>query len=243
MRIKIHIDTRVLPLKYRMLFLSLIKEAIRQGDEELYHELFKENLHQAKKYSYAVFLKNFKNQKDLLHVEGATLTITSSDPHISVALINGFQQIHHFTSHNYELNITKIDLLKEQKITTSIVKFKTLNTLLLEDKEDKPLLIDNHRFEDELNFVCNRQFESQFGRPLKNPLKILAYNMKKQVIQESNRHADGKTLYYTGQKGEFVLSGDPTDLQLIYQTGLANRKSQGFGTLEVVQCYDESYCE
>ena len=243
MRIKVHIDTKMLNLKYRMLFLSLIKEAIQQGDEELYHQLFVEKLHQPKKYSYAVFLKNFKKQNELLHVDGATLTITSSDPHISVALINGFQQLQHFTSHNYQLEISKIELLKEKKINTSVVKFKTLNALLLEDKEDKPLLIDNPQFETELNFVSNRQFEAQFGRPLKSPLKILAYNMKKQVIQESNRHADGETLYYTGQKGEFVLSGDPVDLQLIYQTGLANRKSQGFGTLEVIQCYDEDYCE
>ena len=237
------IKTEKLPLKYRMMFLALIKEAVRQGDEELYRHLYESAKQSAKPYSYAVFLRNFKKKDDELEVEGATLTISCSDPQIAVALINGFQQIEQFTSNAYELHISKIELVKERKINTSIVKFKTLSPLLIEDRNNKPLLIKHPEFEKELNFVCNQQFQAQFNRTLKRPIVIRDYNMQKQVIQEKNRHAGDLTLYFTAQKGEIVLEGDPSDLHLIYQTGCGNRKSQGFGLLEVIHCYDENYRE
>lgn len=238
MRIKLTLSTRQLPVHYRMLFVSLIKEAIKKSDEELYKNLYIDLPSMPKKYSFAIYLSNFKKEKDVFDVDGATMTISSSDPRIAVALINGFQNIKKFNYKNWKMEIEKLELLKEKKINHPYVQFTTLSPILLEDKENKPLLIKDNDFEKEMNIVCNQQFQALYGRALKRTLKIVNYNMRKQVIQESNSGAEGRTLFFTGQRGTITLVGAKEDLQLIYQDGFLNRKSQGWGNLDVVSSFE-----
>ena len=238
MRIKLSLSTKQLPVHYRMLFVSLIKEAIKKSDEELYKNLYVDAVSIPKKYSFAIYLSKFKKEKDVFEVDGATMTISSSDPRIAVALINGFQNVGNFVYKNWEIGIEKLELLKEKNINHSCVQFTTLSPILLENKENKPLLITDKDFEKEMNTVCNRQFQALYGRTLKKALRIVNYNMKKQVIQESNSGAEGRTLFFTGQKGYITLAGDIEDLQLIYQDGFLNRKSQGWGNLDVVSSFE-----
>lgn len=221
-----------------MLFVSLIKEAIKKSDEELHKNLFIDLPSMPKKYSFAVYLLKFKKEDNVFKMNGATMTISSSDPRIAVALINGFQNIEKLNYKNWEIGIEKIELLKEKNINHPCAQFTTLSPILLEDKENKPLLITDKDFEKEMNTVCNRQFQALYGRPLKKTLRIVNYNMKKQVIQETNSGAEGRTLFFTGQKGAITLVGDVEDLQLIYQDGFLNRKSQGWGNLDVVSSFE-----
>lgn len=238
MRLKVHLKANQLPLHYRMLFVAMIKEAIRQGDDAVYHELFTESVSKPKKYSFAIYLSNFEKKENMFEVDGATLTISSSDPLVAVALINGFQQLSTFKHGDWNLTLTKIELAKEKQIRSSTVKFQTLSPILLEDINKKPVLITDDRFEREMNIITNKQFLINYGRELKCPLKIVNYAMKKQVIQETNRHANGQTLFFTGQKGFITLEGDVEDLRLIYQDGWLLRSSQGFGCIEVVEQYE-----
>ncbi len=61
---------------------------------------------------------------------------------------------------------------------------------------------------------------------------------KKTVIKESNhqfteKYGEQQHLYFTAYHGLFKVSGEPADLQLLYQLGLSKRRNQGFGMLEV----------
>lgn len=234
MRVKVQLKTKQLPVHYRMLFVSLIKEAIKKADKDLYQKLYVDSMPSPKKYSFAIYLSRFQKNGEIFEIDGATMTVSSSDPVIAVALINGFQQIESYTYKKWVIDVEKIELIKEKIITSNCVKFSTLSPILLESRDKKPLLITDASFEEEMNTVCNLQFSSQYGRELREPLKIIDHDMKKQVIQESNREAEGRTLFFTGQKGFITLAGDVEDLKLIYQDGFLVRKSQGYGNLDVI---------
>lgn len=243
MRLRIHLKTEKIPIHYRMFFVSMIKEAIKKSNNDLYYHLYSKRLSKPKSYSFAVYLSNFQKKEVVFEVSNVSLTISSSNPEIAVALINGFQQMKHFSYQHWSVEISRVELLKEKAINSSVVKFVTNSPLLLEDKNHKPLLITSSKFETEANYVCNRQFIAQYERELKRPIKIKDYEMKKQVIQESNSHANGQTLFYTCQKGFITLEGDPEDLRLIYQDGFLLRKSQGWGNMEVVENYGPNSSE
>lgn len=238
MRIKLQLKTKQIPVHYRMLFVSFVKEAIKTADEDLYNKLYVKSKQSPKKYSFAIYLAQFQKKENVFEVDGITMTISSSDPLIAVAMINGFQQMDSFIYKNWQIDIEKIEFVKEKIITSNCVKFATLSPILLENKEKRPLLINDNQYEDEMNFICNQQFLAQYGRKLKRPLKIIAHDLKKQVIQESNRDASGRTLFFTGQKGFITLEGDIEDLTLLYQDGMLLRKSQGWGNLDVVMSYE-----
>ncbi|PKC51269.1 hypothetical protein RhiirA1_484127, partial [Rhizophagus irregularis] len=76
-----------------MMVLSLIKEAIRTSDEKLYQRLYLDNASKPKTYSFAVYLSNLDKKENVFEVDGASVTISSSNPEIAVSLINGFQQM------------------------------------------------------------------------------------------------------------------------------------------------------
>ena len=44
-----------------------------------------------------------------------------------------------------------------------------------------------------------------------------------------------KGIYLTGWEGDFILEGDPQTLCLLYQTGLGDRNSQGFGMFRILK--------
>lgn len=238
MRINVSLMTNAMPVSYRMMFVSFIKEAVRLGNQAFYERLYLSELNQPKPYTFSVYLANFKKDRDTFHVDHANITISSSDTIFMVHLLNGLQQMdkHHY--HNWELHIGKIHVLKEKTITSTRTLFSTLSPILVENQLKKPLLITDDDFEQELNAIVNRQFTSLYGRGLYQPIKIIGHKLKKQVVQETNSVAKGQKLFFTCQSGQLILEGDVQDLFLLYQDGLALRKSQGFGTLEVVSSYD-----
>lgn len=236
MRFKILLDVQKVPQSYRMYLLSFIKDMIRKGDDELYCQLY-DDIKKPKPFTFSFYMNNFTldEQSKEYRMKNATLTFSTSNPQLGVAFFNGLSQTEAFQHPEYPFNITNKQIGREIIIKSHVNTFTILNALLVEDKTKKPLLITNPNFEQELNIITNKQFQLLYGRSLHEPLKIYGHRLKKQVIKETNRHANGKTLFYTAQKGEIILQGHPDDLQLIYQDGLGLRRSQGFGMMEVIQ--------
>jgi CRISPR-associated endoribonuclease Cas6 len=81
-------------------------------------------------------------------------------------------------------------------------------------------------------------FREFYGRSLKETLKFYPLNMRKEVVKHTLRSFREKTgkpiMYITGNSGIFKLKGHPEDLQVIYQIGFGNRRSQGFGMVDVI---------
>lgn len=234
MRIALQLKIEKLPIQYRMICLAFVKEMIRQGDEEMYNHLY-DNIKKPKQLTYSIYMRNFKASQTHYEMEGATFIFSSSDPMIALAFINGVSTTKKFEHQNVSIEIEHIQIVQEAIIREQQAEFAILNALLVEDVHGKPVLIDDENFETELNHIMNAKFQYLYGRTLKQPLKIVKYRLKKVVVKETNRHANGKTLYYTGQKGRIVLKGHPEDLQNLYYDGIGLRTSSGWGTLEFIK--------
>lgn len=182
-------------------------------------------------------MNNFKLHEETSEfvMKNATLIFSTSDVRVGVAFFNGLSITQKYDHPEYPLKIISKQIAHEKPITSNVVTYNILNALLIEDKTKKPLLISNPTFEQELNIITNKQFQVLYGRELYEPLIICGHRLKKQVIKETNRHANGQILFFTAQKGIIMLQGNPEDLNLIYQDGLGLRRAQGYGTLEVIQ--------
>lgn len=238
LRLKIQLDIQRVPQHYRMYLLSFIKKTMRLGDEQLYKDLYGAGK-KPKCLTFSFYMTQFKLIGDEYHMKNATLTFSTSDAKVAVAFINGISQTKKFEHLDYPFNIQNVQISNEKSIRTNVVKFTTLSPILLEDKQGKPLLISDATYEQELNIITNKKFESLYGRTLLEPIQVISHNLRKQVVKESNRHANDKTLFYTAQKGDITLKGHIDDLKLLYMDGILNRSAQGFGTLEVVNCYED----
>lgn len=234
MRFNIFLDTKKLPQHYRMYLLAFIKEMIRKGNAPLYDRLYNFGK-KPKSLTYSLYMKDFHLSEGHYYMDRAMLIFSTSNDEIGKAFNNGIVDTKVFKHGKYQLNIKQTFLTKEYSINKSQVTFKILNGLLIESKEKKPLLVTDSNFEKELNFIVNQSFHSLYNRSLNEPIKIVHHQLKKIVVQETNRHAGGRTLYFTGQRGNLTLHGDPEDLRLIYMDGIGLRSSSGWGTLEVLK--------
>ncbi len=264
MRIKILIKANIIPFLYRHRVISLIKEALKKSDRD-YKEFFY-NQQITKPFSFnLVFPKEKQIKKALIQIDEkftiednvvisdrySSLFISSSDYRFIIALFNGLKRLSRFnfsSENNMLINGKKINwkiqkfvLLNERPITKNTVIFKTNSPIIVEDREDKPVLFNEERFERELNEVMNRILKSPHikGKGLEEPLKFEPINMKKVVVKHTLRKFRELTgrpiMYLTGNSGVFKLSGHPEDLKILYKIGIGTKTGQGFGMVEVVE--------
>ena len=242
LRIKIHLNIKELetnkqriPVCYRMMLLSLIKQGIHQSDSALYETLYQEK-QVAKKLTFSLFMNhlNYLKEVNRFEFDGAVLTISSSDVLFMSKLLNGLSYVKTYRYKNqYVLSIFKIELENLKTITGNKATFTTMSPILIEDKNAKPVLVTADNFVEELNTYTNIRFQSLYGRELKNPLVLAEHQFKKRVIKEVSHMDDERILTYTTQGGSFTLQGDSEDLRLIYLDGLGKRTGQGFGCLHL----------
>jgi len=221
------------PIRYRLLLLSYIKETVRSQSEEFYRSFFVEREKETKRFSFASYFPNIQTEKDLIISDSLNLTVSSSNIEMMIYLINGIQQKREYQYKGSTIRFTGMKMIKEKSITQSQVWFKTLSPILVESKEKKPLLVSDDNFEKELNIISSKMMNSNYGRPLYQPIKILKHNMKKSVVKE-NLHQTSGDLFFTGNTGQFLLEGDPRDLNVFYSDGIALRSNQGFGCLDIL---------
>ncbi len=263
MRVIVNIKTGKLPIIYRHRIVALIKEALKISDEEYCNFLYGNKI--PKPFSFNLSLPPQREvteavvQIDERHtIEDKVFTfpenslcrlfISSPDYRFLIALYNGIRKMgeFEFSSENHMLvngerlrwKIHGITVLNEKPIVRNRAIFRTCSPIVLEDKDDRPVVFDEGRFSHELNLVMDKILKSATGRGLREELKFKPVRMKKQVVKHTLKEFRGRTgkpvMYITANAGTFELRGHPEDLTLIYQIGLGNRTGQGFGMVEVV---------
>ncbi|GIN12609.1 CRISPR-associated endoribonuclease Cas6 [Shouchella clausii] len=238
MRIAVTYKVKKLPIAYRLVVLSFIKEALKRGDEAYFHELYKGESRKMKPFSYSVFLKNFSMEREEIHLSEITVTISSPDMVCMLHLFNGLQELQSHQAGEHEWTRTMMKWLPEASIHEYTVYLKTLSPVLIEDKRGNPVHPDNPHYEQELNYFASLRIQSLANREPYQELRIVPGNLKRRVIKESNskfrESQANRYLTFTAYQGVFQCSGHPEDLQLLYQGGLGKRVSQGFGMLDYV---------
>ncbi len=264
MRIKILIKSEVVPFLYRHRVISLIKEALKRSDKDYKEFLYDNQI--TKPFSFNLVFPREKQIKTadiqlderfvvrdnvVISDKHFSLFISSSDYRFIIALFNGLKKLRKFyfsSDTNMLINGKKIDwniekflLLNEKPITKNTVIFKTNSPILIEDKNDEPVLYNEENFERELNEVMDRILKSEHikGRGLEQPLKFEPIKMKKQVVKHTlnwfRKNTGRPIMYLTGSSGIFKLSGHPEDLKLLYKIGIGTKTGQGFGMVDILE--------
>ena len=220
-----------------MMFVSLIKEALKISDESYYEQLYtyqgKHNK-KSKSFTFANFFQNISIQGDqILHGGRIRLFLSSPDPIFFSHFYNGITQIDIFRYKDIKMKKLKIFPIPVRRVGDREVIFKTLSPIYMKDSSGKALTPFEEKFREELNYITNLSLKNFQGVGLKRPLEFQPLKMKKTVIKEKVSTTDGY-IYLESYKGVFKLVGDPEDLNTIHELGIGFRRNQGFGMIEVI---------
>lgn len=242
MRFSCIFKTERLPQAYNMLFVSLIKEALKKSNPDYYEKLYfyeGRSNKKSKNFCFSVFIKNFEIINETLYVKDKVFfNISTPDYECGINIYNGLLKIKSFKYRDYNLEREKIFLAKEKRINGNEAVFKTLSPIFIKDKDNNFLNPENEEFNKELNYISDMILKNYRGCGLKVPLEFQSVLMKKKVVKEEIEdftEITGKNTYYVNAySGVFKLKGNIEDLEDLYKLGIGFRRSQGFGMIEVV---------
>jgi CRISPR-associated endoribonuclease Cas6 len=240
MRIAFSFKTEVIPISYRMMIVSFIKECLRQSNENYYRRLYESERQTAKPFTFAPYLKNFRFIEDEIHLDELVLTFSSPDFEFMFHFYNGLQKVPRFQYKQYELIRGRVWMLPEKTIHSRSIIVKTQSPLLIEDEKQKSIAPDHPEFAKHFAYMADVILREYRGRGLQESLSVTPLTMRKKVIKESNHvftetHGLNRYLYFTAYQGQLQLEGNPEDLHLLYQLGCGKRRSQGMGFIDIVR--------
>ncbi|GAB6183000.1 CRISPR-associated endoribonuclease Cas6 [Thermodesulfovibrio hydrogeniphilus] len=261
MRLKIDFSVNQLPILYRHRFMALIKEALLKSDES-----YKEKLYPDKKSEFSKVTKPFcfsvllpakrRAEKQLIKIDNdfavedtvyffednsnISFFVSSCDNKFIIHLYNGLLKIGQFQLFdNGIITRQRIHYIREKPIKAENIAFKTMSPILIEDKDENPILpLDNlEEFNFHFNSIHDRILKDIRDYGLKRELKFSPISIKKQVVKHTLkdfRQQTGKpVMMLTCFSGSFILEGEPEDLKILYQIGIGLRTGQGFGMIDV----------
>lgn len=229
MRLRVVYRIAKVPIDYRSSFVSLIKEAIKTADEEIFKTVYEVATRLTKPFCFSIFFQDFKITDGTIDVGGFTnLNIsmldffggTDTDARVSLALFNGLRsaKLEKFAFPDGQL-LTRIQtqLVNEKPpdyFSAGEVKFKTMSPILLtsgEKNNARPVLHPatkdvrrTSRPRD--NAVFDEEvFRASLAMSLKGHVAGSVFfepeNLKVEVI----RHSIGKSSPSSGKPLQFVV--------------------------------------
>ena len=241
LRITFKATDEKIPIGNRFMVCSLIKNSIEKGDKDLFEKIYtykdKKNK-KIKDFTFSIFLNDFDTKENYIEINGnITVTVSTPDYNLGIAIYNGLLKIREFEYKEFKLEIKQITLLKENKVNSNLITCKTLSPIFIRDRAGKAIDINDSQFEEVLNYICNLYIKNYRGDGLRKELKISPINMRKVVIKEEIagfKEITGKEfIYIDSYKGLFNLEGDIEDLQILLQSGVGFRRSEGFGMIDL----------
>jgi CRISPR-associated endoribonuclease Cas6 len=237
MRIKadFELDTHWLIKDYRRIFVSLIKSIFTTYDPLLINQLYggEESKRKVNKpFTFSVYFPDFKKIESNKVICGnkVNLIFSSNDEMLLIAFYNGLKsQIKRVIGKNdpIEFTLKYVSLLPNHFIKEKKILFRSLSPILV-SKKNTDLYLD----------PTNSEFDHCFKENIINqtatfniPCRIedIAYEIKSMKKLPLTHYHQTMTSWL----GEFVLEAPTEVLQLVYDTGIGVRRSQGFGMLEI----------
>lgn len=242
-RFKCTFKTEKIPLCYHMMFVSMIKEALKAEDEEYLNKLYyfqnKKNK-KSKNFTFSVYLRDYKMDKEEIRINGfVQINISSPDTEFMLKLYNGILKKKSFQYKKiYKMDKLKITIQQEKNISKEELCFKTLSPICIKDINGNSVPPASSEYSKEFNYIQNKILENYRGYGLKESMQFTPVLMEEKVIKEEIegfKKVSGKSIYYVeAYSGIFKLCGDVQDLKDIYMLGMGYRRNQGFGMIEVV---------
>jgi CRISPR-associated endoribonuclease Cas6 len=225
---------------YRNIFMALIKSVFMKYDPILYANLYgtdKQPRKVNKPFTFSVrFPQHQKFEENIMLCGSLASLIFSSDEEMLVtAFYNGLKakrEIIIGKNHPITFKLNHVQLLPFKRINSKKVLFRTISPVLVNNKGSNLDYLSpvKPEFAGAFKFIVSEQAR-QFHIPCTEDMIGFEINtMKKLPLSHYNQTM-------TSWLGEFVLEAPADVLQLVYDTGIGVRRSQGFGMLEIVKTY------
>jgi len=233
-------STEWLVKDYRSIFMAMIKSVFMNYDPVLYTHLYgtdEQPRKVNKPFTFSVRFPQYKGIEGNKMLCGNKISLLfSSDEEILVtAFYNGLRAKKKIIiGENYPITfeLEHIQLLPLKRIQTNKVLFRTISPVLVNDKGSNLNYLSpaNPEFARAFKFII-AELANNFKIPCTEEMINFEINvMKKLPLSHYNQTM-------TSWLGEFVLEAPANVLQLVYDTGIGVRRSQGFGMLEIVKIY------
>ena len=229
MRIQIRFKTEKIPIDYRLMIISLIKESIKKVDFDYFNELYSKEKQVNKPYTFALKLGEINfTDKDIL-TDNIVITISSGDYKFLAYLQNGLLNLTTFKYKDYIMEKISLYPTENKKIITNSIICKAISPFFIYDSNQKPISPSHEDFNEFLNNSLSAMFNKRID------VKFEPINLKKRIVKEMSTKNNGNFLKYETYVGTFKLSGTREDLQILYDYGMSQRRAQGYGLFEIIK--------
>ncbi len=232
-----------LPKDYRRGFASIIKYALQRADKNLY-EFYYTGIYKIKPFTFSVYFpqgSNFVDEDKFEVGNQAVLKFSTNDNRLAASLFNGMIDVRNkpYPLFDNEIILTSMFIYPPKKIENDKVKFKILSNMLVTNKNchidvdgnqfDLYLSPEENGFDEGLRFLVQEQIKKFLNYDFSLPFEYQFVKEKLKVVPVWHYNQWNKSI-----KGEVEIKSHPRVLQLLYDTGIGARRSQGFGMLEVI---------
>lgn len=236
--ISFRINGSSLPINYRPVFISFIKNALTKYQDGKYYDTYYKNINE-KPYTLAINLGpcSFHSNFIMLKSNRLKLHFSTSDIESGIHFYNAFlcQKNTPFPlPDNQSMALVGIHVEKEVTITSNAVlcTFVAPLCIRLHDKEtnkDQYITCEDYNFEAELKRTLKYQISNipYLTEKMVSDFIIVPYKCKKIMIKHYD-HCIPCSI------GSFILKGDIHLLTYLYQSGMSSRKSSGFGYFNIL---------
>lgn len=233
------LSTDWLTKDYRRIFMSLIKSFLSY-EPVLYSMLYGNDMNKKKvnkPFTFSIHFPDFKaiEGNKILCGDRVSLFFSSNDEILITSFYNGLKKKRKtIIGENQPIvfELTGLHLLPQNKIQSGKVEFRTLSPVLVNLKRDNLNYISpvHPEFDKSFRAIISNQAQELNHLCLPDDIKIEINTMKKLPLTHYNQTM-------TSWLGTFTMEAPLDILQLVYDTGIGVRRSQGFGMLEILKQY------
>lgn len=227
----------LLPLNYNHIIQASILNWI---DDEEYQKYIHDIGYTLEKRNYKLYVfsrmegkfKIIKETKQIEFDSGCTLDISAIDEKLLMLIIQGTFKNNLRIGRN---KVTVKSIMKREFEPERIMRVRTKSPITVystvkENDQTKTLYYTPHQeeFYEKIRLNIMHKYESYFGNKYDGDFEIKLLNeksVKEKVIKYKN-------FVIKGYEGEFLIQGSSKIKELIYNTGLGSKNSQGFGMID-----------
>ncbi|MCX8123925.1 MAG: CRISPR-associated endoribonuclease Cas6 [Spirochaetes bacterium] len=235
-----------IPPWYRIAFASLLKEALRNGDNtgmlySYYYGNDKRNV--PKPFTFSVKLHVEKVLQDSIHKlqvgKFAALYVSSNNYEFIIALYNGLQKLKKYNIYGCPFSITRFSLLPKRECGSKEV-FSIFSPIVVRRVSDDKKGIGYAHVNDEdfikmlkYSIVSQCKFLGDSYCVMPDDIMINTNAAFPVKIPHYNKMNPDKPEIIVATDGTIEIEAPKEVVQLLYDNGIGARRSQGFGMLEV----------
>lgn len=237
MRLQFIVEAKAIELYSENSFiLHIMKESLRQYDNELFDSIYNTGLKKTKDYTFTYFTNGFEvdKEKNLLHIKKYILVdVYSCNYSYIFSLYNGLLKYRHGVyKSEYPYTVSKPRILSvHKKIESNEILIKSKQGIFVRNEAGKYITFDHENFKEAFDHTCKNTIRSILNREPFADI-VIENIMPTKTIRNHKIHEH--TFTYEVSTGIYKITGDSRDLDFLTLVGFGQNRGFGFGKCEVI---------